>query len=80
MIKSSGKNTIRPFIVVKESMSAKALQLWTGSGLFTHDSSTKERTTFFSIGSICLTIKDSPKMPPEKSNNEIGLQDEGQRS
>jgi hypothetical protein len=27
----------------------------------------KDRTTFFSNGNICLTIKDSPKIPPGKS-------------
>lgn len=70
---SSDKKATRPSIVIIQSISAKALQLWTGSGLFMHDTSMKDRTTFFSNGSICLIIKVSPKIPPEKSKNERGL-------
>jgi hypothetical protein len=33
----------------------------------------KDRTTFFSNGNICLTIKDSPKIPPGKSKKKKGV-------
>lgn len=76
---SSVKKATRPSKVNMQSISAKALQLWTGSGLFMHDTSMKERTTFFSKGTICLTINNSPKMPPEKSKNGRALQITGLR-
>jgi len=66
---SSVKKATSPSKVIMQSISAKAVQLWTGSGLFMHDTSMKERTTFLSKGTICLTINNSPKMPPEMSKN-----------
>lgn len=73
---SSVKKATRPSKVIIQSISAKELQLWTGSGLFTNDTSMNDRTTFFSNGSICLTIKDSPKIPPGKSKKRGGVRTE----
>lgn len=61
---SLGKNATRPSIVIKQSIRAKALQLWTGSGLFIREMSMQEWNTCFSNGSICLTMKLSPNRPP----------------